>query len=110
MELLLLVQWFLSDGTISLLEEQSLYSAMKMKSLSLLLLENDFTCCPNHIVLDMMVSWKRLFSNQIWWAEQGKKKTIMQRVKEQSEVCGGASAAQWEGVREGRDVRITNNI
>lgn len=75
MELLLLVQWFLSDSTISLPEEQSLYSAMKIKSLSLLLLENDFTCCPNHILLDVMVSWNRLFSHlqtRSPWAKQGK--------------------------------------
>lgn len=103
MEVLLLAQWFLSDSTISLLEEQSSYSAMKMKSLSLLLLENDFTCWPNHIVLDVMVSWNRLFSHlqtRSRWAKQCKYKTIIQNVKEQKWslqrcFCGTMVRCHW---------------
>lgn len=34
----------------------------------------------------------------------------MQNVKEQTEVCADAPAAQCEGVTESRVVRITNNI
>lgn len=34
----------------------------------------------------------------------------MPNVKEQAGACGGAPAAQCEGITEGRLLRITNNI
>lgn len=81
-----------------------------MKSLSLLVLENDFTCCPNHIVLDVMVTWKRLFftpANQISMRSQIENNyTESLRALESAAV---PHAAQWEEVSEGKAVKTTNS-